>query len=129
MKKLNANAYCVILTTNMIDNKIYVLSTKENSIEFPRLELHSDNIDNLEDVVADHVKKFLVVNQLELTPQIISGNSAYITPKKKNTLDIVYGFLAQEESGVLDSHWINFDYKNPNTPYASLIFEVIRKLK
>lgn len=129
MSKFNIDAYCVAITTKLEENKTYVLSTKENSIEFPMLEIDTTNVNSIENSLIDHMRKFLMTNHFELSPQIVSANSIIIKSRKKNTVNLVYAFLVKEDIKNFDSHWISFDFQNPSTEYAGLIFEVIQKLK
>lgn len=129
MSKFNIDAYCVAITTNLEENKTYILSTKENSIEFPMMEITTTNVNSIENSLIDHMRKFLMTNHFELSPQIVSANSIIIKSRKKNTVNLVYAFLVKEDIKNFDSHWISFDFQNPSTEYAGLIFEVIQKLK
>ncbi len=129
MSKFNIDAYCVAITTNLEENKTYILSTTENSIEFPVLEIDTKNANSIDNSLIDHMRKFLMTSQFELSPQIVSANSTIIKPRKKNTINLVYSFLIKENVKNFDSHWISFNFQNPSTEYAGLIFEVIQKLK
>jgi hypothetical protein len=129
MTPLNIDAYAVAITTNMNDHKIYVLSTQSDSIVFPLVEVDNTNIEQIDDYMVDYMRKFLMTNPIELSPQIIKLHSTFIKPRTTNTINTVYGFLVKEGIKNFDSYWINFDYQNPNTEYVNLIFEVMQKLK
>lgn len=129
MSKYNIDIYCVAITTNIENNKIYILSTDKDTIRFPFLEINNTNVDSIDSSVIDHMRKFLMTSHIELIPQIISANCSLIKQRRKHTLNIVYGFLLKENIKQFDSYWIDFDYQNPKTEYSNLIFEVIQKLK
>lgn len=129
MSKYNIDIYCVAITTDIEKNKIYVLSTDQNKIQFPLLEVNSSNIESIEKNVIEHMRKFLMTSHIELIPQIISAHCPAIPARKKSTVNMVYGFLVKEGIKHFDSYWIDFDYNQPNTEYVGLIFEVVQKLK
>lgn len=129
MSKYNIDIYSVVITTNIENNQIYVLSTEENTISFPYLEVNSTNVKSIDDSVIEHMRKFLMTNHVELFPQIICMNSSDIPSRKKNTINVVYGFIVKEGIKQFDSYWVEFDYEKPNMQYVNLIFEVIQKLK
>ena len=129
MSKFNIDIYSVAITTNMEDGKVYVLSTEQDKIILPFIEVKSSNIDSIDADVVESMRRFLMTSSVELIPQIISVHTPTIKPRKKSTVNTVYGFLIKEGIKHFDSYWIDFDYQTPNTEYASLIFEVIQKLK
>jgi hypothetical protein len=129
MSKFNIDIYSVAITTNIEDGKVYILSTQEDKIVFPFIEVISTKIESIDTDVIESMRRFLMTSSVELIPQIISVHTPTIKSRKKNTVNMVYGFLIKEGIKHFDSYWINFDYQQPNTEYANLIFEVIQKLK
>jgi len=129
MSKFNINVYCIAITTSLEKNKAYTLSLSSESIVFPSLIVDTKNFDNIEKVIIEYMRTFLMTHELELAPQIIKLHSDIITNDKKNTLNVIYGFLIKEGIKNFNSDWIEFDFNAPNTEYAPLIFEVIQKLK
>jgi hypothetical protein len=128
MKKFGINIHCVILSTDLSNKTIYVLSHDSSSIKLPYLEVDDKNVENLEFAVLEHMSKFVSIDPIEIMPQIIMPHTLIISTKK-NTINMVYGSLIREDTKTIDSHWINFDYSNTNDPYAKLIIEVIQKLQ
>lgn len=125
MNEFILKAECVAITTNIEEQKIFVLSLEEQRLVLPILDITKDNIESIDKNVIQNMKKFLMTNDLELAPQIIK-----IYPNKdSSTLHIVYAFLIKENIRHFDSHWINFDYNNPKIEHSDLIFEVVQKLK
>lgn len=129
MSKFNIDLYSVAITTNVDDGKIYILSTKPDEISFPLLELTNSNLNTIDNDLVEYMRKFLMTHPLELSPQLMTINSADIQPRKKNTINVVYAFLVKEGIKNFDSYWINFDYHQVDAKYAGLIFRIIQKLK
>jgi hypothetical protein len=126
LKSFKLKAQCVAITTKIEEQKVYILSISENDIIFPTLDIDKKNIGDLDKTVIENMKHFLMTNDLELAPQIIK-----IVPNEDNPnmIDIIYGFLIKEDIKYFNSYWINFNYQQPDSKHANLIFEVMQKLK
>ena len=129
MSKYNIDIYAVAITTNIENGGVYVLSLDETKIVFPYLEINSTNVESIDNSMVDLMRRFLMTSSIELIPQIITLNSNIIKSRKHHSMNVVYGFLIKEGIKHFDSHWLSFDFQNPNTEYSPLIFEVVQKLK
>jgi hypothetical protein len=118
---------CVVLGTDISNNKQYILSLDDKEIVFPHLYIDSKNKENIELHITDLLKSHMFISELELMPQIISLNSNYIIAAK-NEINTIYGFVVKHTISIDKAHWIPFDYSQAN-PYSNLIFEVIQKLR
>lgn len=117
----------VILTTDIVNNKQYVLSLSDQEIIFPELGCDDKCFQHIELCLIDNIKKYLTVNnELELLPQIIN---LYPSPTKENSIDIIYGFLVTKTKLDNNGHWYEFSYKDLQTKKNQILFEVTHKLK
>lgn len=131
MSKFNINVHIVAISTNLSIAKAFVLSTNETEILFPTLSIDNTNVDNIDKNITEMMQKYLMTSELELVPQIISLNKPDLNKpsSKKNTLNIVYGFLIKEGIRNFDSYWIEINFADIKHPYTNLLFEVIQKIK
>lgn len=129
MNKLSCYIYLTILSTDMPNNKKYVLSTKKEELNLPGFELNHDNILNIDNFIFEYLKNILVVNPLELRPSLLSINSKSLPAsiKKENELNIVYGSVIPLTQNLHNSYWQEFDFFLPH-PYSNLLFEVVHSL-
>jgi hypothetical protein len=128
MSKYSIDIHCIAITTDIANGKFMVLSIEPDKITLPILSVTKENADSLNESVTTLMQKYLMTNQVELSPQIISLNSTQIKHTKKNHLNIVAAFLIKENIKYFDSFWIEFDYEN-NSEYSGLILDVIQKLR
>lgn len=128
MSKYAIDIYCVAVTTDISNGKIMVLSTKPEQVCFPTLSINEENVTSVTESIITLMQKYLMTNQVELSPQIISLNSSYIENKKKNTINIVAGFLIKENIKHFDSFWLEFNY-DTHYEHSGLILDVIQKLR
>ncbi|NBU33488.1 hypothetical protein EBS40_02545 [bacterium] len=129
MSKYNLSAQCLVITTNINNNQVFILSLNPENIIFPSIEINNKNIDNLSNNIVEFMRTFLMTHELELAPQLITTDIKLISSSKKNTLNLIYGFLIKEGIKNFNSHWIELDFLNMKSPYAPIILEVIQKLK
>lgn len=130
MSKYNVNIHIIAISTNLSVEKAFVLSTNETEIIFPTLQIDNTNVDNIDTAVIKTMQKYLMTSELELIPQVIGLNKQDLNNNlKKNTLNTVYGFLIKEGIRNFDSYWIEIDFADIQHKYASLLFEVIQKIK
>jgi len=131
MSKYNIDIHIVAVSTNLSIEKAFVLSKNETDIVFPTLSIDNTNVDNIDKNIIEIMQKYLMTSELELIPQIITLNKTDLNKSsgKKNTLNIVYGFLIKEGIRNFDSYWIEINFADIKHPYANLLFEVIQKIK
>jgi hypothetical protein len=127
MNSFNINCYCVVLSTDIPNNKKYILSLDKDNIVLPKIPATLEVIKNTNQTLMDYLKDLKIAdNDLSLIPQIISLHSSYIEGED-NDINTVYGFLVDYHTDIKDSYWISFEYTEPNK-YSNLIFDVIQKL-
>jgi hypothetical protein len=131
MSKYNIDIHIVAISTNLSIEKAFVLSKHETDIVFPTLSIDNTNVSNIDKNIIEIMQKYLMTSELELIPQIISLNKTDLnkSSSKKNTLNIVYGFLIKEGIRNFDSYWIEINFADTKHPYSNLLFEVIQKIK
>jgi len=131
MSKYNIDIHIVAVSTNLSIEKAFVLSKNETDIVFPTLSIDNTNVNNIDKNIIEIMQKYLMTSELELIPQIITLNKTDLNKSsgKKNTLNIVYGFLIKEGIRNFDSYWIEINFADIKHPYANLLFEVIQKIK
>lgn len=126
--KYNINIHCVVLSTDIPNNKQFVLSLSNNAIEFPSFACNNDFLNNPEEYLIQHLKQYIFVNDIELWSQIINIDHKYIS-SSDDTVNIIYGFITTKTSSIGNGAcWFEFSYQEPN-PYSNILFEVTQKLK
>lgn len=121
--------HCVVIGTDLANSKQYVLSIKDEEIQFPSFFLDIINKNNIEQHMIDFLKQHVAASDLELMPQLISLNHSDLSDnKKKKNINVVYSSLINKSSIINNAYWIEFDFLNANI-YSNLIFEVVQKLK
>lgn len=121
--------YCVLLSTDIPNNKQYILSSSKDSIEIPYFNLEPSMLDNLEFDIISKMKELIFVSDIELLPQLISLNSSQLEIIE-NSLNTVYGFLVKYTTNINSDkvYWQEFNYLTPNK-YSNLIMQVIQNLR
>lgn len=121
--------YCVLLSTDIPNNKQYILSSSKDSIEIPYFNLESSMLDNLEFNIIAKMKDLIFVSDIELLPQLISLHSSQLEIIE-NSLNTVYGFLVKYTTNINSDkvYWQEFNYLTPNK-YSNLIMQVIQNLR
>jgi hypothetical protein len=123
--KYTISIQCVVLSTDISNNKQFVLSLSKDQIEFPSFECNSNFLNDTEEYLIQYLKKYIFVNDVELLPQIINLDTKYIS----NNINIIYGFITTKTSSIGNgANWFEFSYQQPN-PYSNILFEVTQKLK
>lgn len=131
MTNFNIKLYCVLLSTDIPNNKQYVLSLSPEAIDIPYFELTQDMLSNIETNLIAKMKELIFVNDIELMPQLIALHSNdFDTNTDNNSLNAVYGFLVKYTHNInIDKvSWKEFKYLEPNK-YSNLIMRVIQNLK
>lgn len=121
--------HCIVLSTDIPNNKQYILSSSKDSIEIPYLNLEKSMLSNLELDIILKMKEFIFVSDLELLPQLISLHSSQLEVTE-NSLNVVYGFLVKYTKNINTEKvsWQEFNYLTPNK-YSNLIMQVIQNLR
>lgn len=118
----------VVLCTDLPTNKKYILSLSPDEIILPTLSPSKQDIININKYMIDYLQSLRVSsNNIILVPQIISLDSKYIDSDIE-TLNVVFGFIVDYSSNIINSHWNEFDYSIPNK-YSNLIVEVVQKIQ
>ena len=116
--------YCVLLSTDIPNNKQYILSSKKDEIEIPYFDLDAVMLTNLDSDILAKMKELIFVSDIELIPQLISMHNSYLETKER-TLNVVYGFLVKHTGNINTEKvfWQEFNYLTPNK-YSNLIMQV-----
>lgn len=117
----------VVLSTDIPNNKRYIMSLDKDSVKLPHLDCTKDNLEKLDLSIIEHLKKLIFVNELEMIPQLISVNDKFITDKEPDIFYVVYGFVLSFSPNLNNCTWKEFSYLQPNE-YSNLIFKVIQNL-
>jgi len=126
--KYTVNIQCVVLSTDIPNNKQFVLSLSQDQIQFPNFVCNSDFLKNTETYLVDYLKKYIYVNDIELLPQLINIDTKYISDNE-DTLNMIYGFITSKTNSIGNGAcWFEFIYQEPN-PYSNILFEVTQRLK
>jgi hypothetical protein len=129
MENHNTKIACVLLATDIAKNKQFVLSTKSDEIELPLLEVSDEYFDNPVMYIAQKLKEYIFISDLELISQLISiKNRLPQISEEENTLYIIHGLLTPKSQNLNNVHWIEFNYHVPNT-HSHILLEVTQKLQ
>lgn len=125
----NVKLCCVLLSTDIPNNKQYILSSSKDFIEIPSFNLERPMLSKLETDIILKMKELIFISDIELLPQLISLHNSSID-SNENTLNVIYGFLVRHTLNInMDKvYWQEFNYLNP-TKYSNLIMQVIQNLK
>lgn len=128
MKQYNVELISVILSVDIPTNKQYVLSLSNETIIFPKIVCDDTCLNKLPIALIENLQKYLnVTDNIEMIPQIIN---MYPSVDKKDTINIIYGFLVTKTLCMNNSYWHEFNYYRPNnTTETNIVFEVVQKLK
>lgn len=124
---LNVNINCVVLSTDIPQNKKYILSLDRDKIVLPTIQCTTSNIENLSQTITQYLRDIILVSEMEMLPQLISANEPLLPNKNLESMDIVYGFLVSFSPNLNNSFWVEFDHITPNA-YTPLIIKVIQNL-
>lgn len=117
----------IVLSTDIPNNKTYIMSTNKDQLVLPEFECDTSNINKIETSLVDHLKTLIFVNEMEMIPQLVSFNDECIPNKTDNTVDVVYCFVLSLTPNLNNCYWQEFNYTEP-TEYSNLIFKAIRQL-
>lgn len=124
--KFTLEASCIVVSTSLIDGKIAVLSLDKDQIVLPTISLDTTTISSIDNTLIDFVQTLVAISSIYIVPQLVSVKLKENDP---DTVVVNYGFLIPEQVASVKSHWLEFNYMNPQTQYANTITEVIQKLK
>lgn len=129
MNKLSCYINLVILSTDIPNNKKYVLSTNKEELYLPGFALNETNSIDIENAILEYLKDTLVVSPLELRPSLLSINAKSLPMeiKKANEINMVYGSIIPLTQNLHGVYWQEFDFFLPHT-YSNLLFEVVHSL-
>lgn len=130
MSKFNHNAHLVIFTTNIDENKQYVLSSNKNKIELPCLSIDQETKKDIDESIGEFIRRdVLFLQNEELFIQLISLNEEAIS-NDPETISSVYGFIVPSKTqvNIEKYHWLEFDLLDENNKYNLIFIDVIRSL-
>lgn len=117
----------VVLSTDIPNNKRYVMSLDKDSIKLPHIDCTNENLEKLDSSIIEYLKSLIFVNELEMIPQLVSVNDRFIADKEDGVFYVVYGFLLSFSPNLNNCTWKEFSYLQPNE-HSNLIFKVIQNL-
>jgi hypothetical protein len=119
--------YLVILSVDPVKLNNYILLDQNSNI--PNFVLDHSLAKNVQKSTLETAANLLLINELELIPQLISFNTNNIINANDQELNIVYGFIIDYTTKINSSViWQQFSYLEPNK-YSNIIFEVSQKLR
>lgn len=121
----------VIFSADIPNNKKYVLSTKEDFLEFPKFPVDNENRTTIPETIGVFVREnYLLVNDYELMPKFIRIHSSFIS-KEPDRLEMVFSSIVDHQSQRNEKNcfWIEFDMMNHDDPEQSeLLLNSLRNL-
>lgn len=128
-QKFDIKISLVILSTDIPNNKKYVLSTSDSDIVLPSFDINNNNYNNIRNTIFDFIKDRMVVSPLELMPSLITVDQNDIPEilKNKDIFNIIFGSVITFNTNINNLYWQEFSLLIPNQ-YSNLIFQVIHSL-
>lgn len=125
------NIHIVVFTTDIKNNKKYVLSTNKDNIVLPQMEVDQQKKENIDQYICEFVRqKYLFLSDYEILPQFVSFHSKTLC-QKENSIDMVYGSIVPFDcqKNDEDCYWVEFNIVDPEKSEEShLMIDVIRSL-
>ncbi len=116
----------VVLTTDIPQNKQYVLSLNKEKIELPSFYVTKENVENINDNIIKYLRELVFVDKLELMPQIISLNEKQLPLLESDTINVVYGSIIRFSPSLNNCYWKSFNYFTPND-YNDVILKTVQR--
>lgn len=123
----NVKIHCVVFSTNINQNKRYILSLEDKNIVFPSFDLIEAQLVDLDKTIIDFVKGLVFVSDLELLPQIITLHSPTLSNNPQD-INVIYGFIINHTESINNSHWVEFELLKEQQ-LSPVLFEVIQQLR
>ena len=129
MSSFNVRLYCVLLSTDIPNNKQYILSSSKEDVEIPFFELESEMLEAMDSSIISKMKTLVFTNDIELLPQLITLHNTDVD-SSPDTVNVIYGFLVKHTPNI-DSDKVNWQEFNCLKPhkYSNLIMQVIQNLR
>lgn len=122
------NLYCVIISINYQNNVIYVLSTDEHNLTFPKIEVNNTVLSNPQESFNQLLKTYLPeADEVEFFSQFIKLHATELDTKD-DIMNCVYGFIINHVQKMHNCFWLSVNFKEDD-PHHELLLEVIQKLK
>jgi hypothetical protein len=112
-----------------MNNSLYVLSTEENTLNFPKII--ADNSVILDPQYAFNIllKSYLPeTNEVEFFSQFIKLHDPVLDACENNYINCVYGFIINHTQKLNNCFWHTFKLGTDNK-YHDLLLEAVQKLK
>lgn len=126
---MNITINIIIFTTDIPNNKKFVLSTDPKEIVFPKFSVTKENRNDIDKQICSLIReKYMYLSDMEILPQFITLNSENLC-NDDSTLEVVYGCVVPLTSHINheECRWSEFDLQN-NDPSSFLMLNVIRSL-
>lgn len=125
------NIHIVIFTTDVQNNKKYVLSTNKDNINLPQIKVDQQKKENIDQSICEFIRqKHLFLSDYEILPQFVSFHSKALS-QAENSIDMVYGSIVPFDCQKNDEncYWLEFNIGElENSEKSYLMMNVIRSL-
>jgi len=118
----------IVLTTDIINRKQYVLSINPNEIELPSFILNIENKLDLDKYIINFISQYVNVSSLELIPQLIRLDTNIDETKFNTTVNSIYGFLVEYTDAINNCYWKEFHYTSMDK-FTHILLETVQKLR
>lgn len=126
-KSYKVRIHFIILTTDIPQNKQYILSLNKDSIELPSIYVDESNDKQINDSALEYLQKLVLLDKFQLMPQLISLNETTLPNVESDTLNVVYGSVTKFSPSLNNCYWYEFNYFMPNN-YNDAIIKTVQKL-
>lgn len=119
----------IVFTTDIPNNKKFVLSIDAKEIVFPKFSVTKENRNDIDKQICDLIRNnYMYLSDMEILPQFITLNSENLC-NEDSTLEVVYGCIVPLTSHINHDkcRWSEFDLSNQD-PNSFLLLNVIRNL-
>lgn len=126
-KSYRVKVYFIVLTTDIPQNKQYILSLNKGEIELPSFYVDDSNASKINDSAIEYLQSLILLDKFQLMPQLISLNETTLPDTEPNTLCVVYGSVTKFSPSLNNCYWYEFNYFMPNN-YNDAIIKTVQKL-
>jgi len=117
----------IVLTTDIPQNKQYILSLNKDSIQLPSFYIDDTNSLTISDSAVEYLQGLILLDKFQLMPQLISLNETTLPNVESDTLYVVYGSVTKFSPSLNNCYWYEFNYFMPND-YNDAIIKTVQKL-
>lgn len=118
----------IVLTTDIPQNKQYILSLNKDSIQPPSLYVDENNVTKISEESIKYLQSLVLVDRFQLLPQIISLNETHLPNLEPDTINVVYGSITKFTPSLNQCYWVPFSYFSKND-YNDVILKTVQRLQ